>query len=97
MGSSVPHTRAMGMTRKFASVMTVGLIDYRSDKERIAKYTRQTRNAARAQARQPAPQYYVQPQQQPVIPPGWYRDPAGAPMMRWWDGGQWTPGTQPLR
>lgn len=27
---------------------------------------------------------------------GWYRDPAGAPLDRWWDGGQWTPHTQPM-
>jgi hypothetical protein len=27
--------------------------------------------------------------------PGWYRDPAGAPIDRWWDGRQWTPFTQP--
>ena len=37
----------MGMTRKLMSVSTVGLIDFRSDKERIARYTRQTRNAQR--------------------------------------------------
>lgn len=27
---------------------------------------------------------------------GWYRDPSGAPLDRWWDGGQWTPHTQPM-
>jgi len=25
---------------------------------------------------------------------GWYPDPAGAPVDRWWDGAQWTPYTQ---
>jgi hypothetical protein len=26
--------------------------------------------------------------------PGWYRDPAGAPVNRWWDGVEWTQYTQ---
>lgn len=38
----------MGLFRKMTSISTLGLVDYRSDKERIAKYTRQTRNATRA-------------------------------------------------
>ncbi len=42
----------MGLMRKMTSVSTLGLVDYRSDKERIAKYTRQTRNATRAAAAQ---------------------------------------------
>lgn len=42
----------MGIMRKMTSVSTMGLVDYRSDKERTAKYTKQTRNAARAQAAQ---------------------------------------------
>jgi hypothetical protein len=41
----------MGMTRKVLSVCTLGLIDFRSDKERTARYTKQTRDAARAQAK----------------------------------------------
>ncbi|MCF7552593.1 DUF2510 domain-containing protein [Pseudonocardia sp. WMMC193] len=36
------------------SLSTLGLVDYRSDKERIAKYTRQTRNATRAAVAQNA-------------------------------------------
>ena len=28
-------------------------------------------------------------------PPGWYPDPQGQPVMRWWSGMGWTPHTQP--
>jgi hypothetical protein len=37
------------MIRKMTSLSTLGLIGYRSDKERTARYTKQTRNATRAQ------------------------------------------------
>ncbi|MCX4241794.1 DUF2510 domain-containing protein [Paraliomyxa miuraensis] len=29
-------------------------------------------------------------------PPGWYPDPQGAPMLRWFDGRLWTPHIAPL-
>ena len=38
----------MGLIRKTMSLGTLGMVDFRSDKERTAKYTRQTRNATRA-------------------------------------------------
>ena len=40
----------MGVIRKTLSLSTCGLIDFRSDKERIARYTKQTRDVAREQA-----------------------------------------------
>ncbi|MGL5909417.1 MAG: hypothetical protein ACRCZP_05405 [Phycicoccus sp.] len=42
----------MGITRKSLSILTLGAIDFRSDKERIALYARQTRNEARKQTRE---------------------------------------------
>jgi hypothetical protein len=31
-----------------------------------------------------------------VPSPGWYPDPDGARVVRWWDGGQWTPQERPV-
>lgn len=42
----------MGITRKTLSILTLGMIDWRSDKERAAAYARQTRDAARALVRE---------------------------------------------
>lgn len=41
----------MGMTRKLLSVSTLGLIDLRSDKERIARSTRKAAKQARLQTK----------------------------------------------
>ncbi|MGG2463093.1 DUF2510 domain-containing protein [Streptomyces sp. RGM 3693] len=35
--------------------------------------------------------------QQPAVPQGWYQDPSGAPVLRWWDGYRWTEHTQAPR
>ena len=40
------------MTRKVTSLFTLGLVSYRTDSERQAKFARQTRNAVRAQVAQ---------------------------------------------
>ncbi|ATW61323.1 hypothetical protein SEA_ALSABER_49 [Streptomyces phage Alsaber] len=37
----------MGLIRKSSSVMTLGLIDWKSDKERMAASARKTKSAAR--------------------------------------------------
>ncbi len=39
----------MGITRKTMSVFTLGLVDFRSDKERTASYTKATKKAAKKQ------------------------------------------------
>jgi hypothetical protein len=44
----------VGLIRKTMSLTTVGIVDYRSKDERAAKYSKQTRNAARAQVAQTA-------------------------------------------
>lgn len=44
----------MGIIRKTMSTSTLGLVDFRSDKERTARNTKQTRNAIRAQSKQQA-------------------------------------------
>jgi hypothetical protein len=44
----------MGLIRKAMSVSSLGLVDFRSDKERVARYSRHTRNAVRAQSQQQA-------------------------------------------
>jgi hypothetical protein len=39
----------------------------------------------------------TQPPQDPrQPPPGWYADPGGQQVLRWWDGTAWAPHTQPL-
>ncbi|WP_275464723.1 phospholipid scramblase-related protein [Streptomyces noursei] len=30
----------------------------------------------------------------PAVPQGWYQDPSGAAVLRWWDGARWTEHTQ---
>jgi hypothetical protein len=85
----------MGLTRKLLSVSTLGAVDYRSDKERTAAYTKATAKEAKEQTalmRQTAAQHAATPQPQPPAAPpaGWYPDPNGLPCQRWWDGTQWT-------
>lgn len=93
----------MGLFRKMTSISTLGLVDFRSDKERTAAYTRSAAHSNRQMAREAKRQtrmmrtgYYanqIPPNEAPAPispPPGWYADPSGQPVQRWWDGTRWT-------
>jgi hypothetical protein len=41
----------VGITRKLMSVSTLGLVDYRSDKERTAAYTKAAKKEAKKQTK----------------------------------------------
>jgi type II secretory pathway pseudopilin PulG len=104
MGAPEEEGGRVGIIRKTMSLSTLGLVDFRSDKERTARYTRQTRNAARAQVAQQAMDLELQSRQlaaldhanvreavKPVTTePGWYADPGDPTLVRWFDGRQWT-------
>lgn len=97
----------MGLIRKTASVSTLGLIDFRSDKERTAAYTRGVRKHSRRAASAAKQQAKAAErtanltaltvrQQTPQGPPaGWYPDPSGQPVNQWWDGTAWSGHVQP--
>lgn len=81
------------------SVGSLGAVDYRSDKERTARYAKQTRDAVRqgnayqrGQDAQAA--WHAQMAQwnanaaaglPPVFTPGWYLDEHDPRFIRWWD------------
>lgn len=93
----------MGLIRKTMSVGTLGMIDYRSDKERMARSARLTKEATRKGNRQQkhlmeqqnallaqqvaAQQQILAMQSAQFAAPGWYDD--GSHQLRWWDGRQW--------
>jgi hypothetical protein len=92
------------------SLSTLGAVDFKSDKERTASYTKasakqakeQTRlmreqaAAARAAARIETAAPVPSPAPAPQLPPaGWYADKRDPSIDRWFDGTQWTDFTQP--
>ena len=85
----------MGLMRKITSVSTLGLVDYRSDKERAARYAKQTRDAQREQVKIEKKRDREAAATPAVPPPGWYPDQADQRFVRYWDGTQWTPQAQP--
>lgn len=85
----------MGFMRKVTSVSTFGLVDYRSDKERQARYAKQQRDAQREQLKlekERDKRAAAPPQAQPA---GWYPDQVDVRFVRYWDGLRWTEHTQP--
>lgn len=97
----------MGLIRKAMSVGTVGIVDFRSDKERIAAYTKASKKQAKKQTEIMRRQLAAQQRElvvagqapseavvQPTpTPAGWY--PNGN-CLRYWDGIQWTNHAHPL-
>lgn len=94
----------MGLFRKVTSISTLGLVDFRSDKERTAAYTRGVRSQSRKQTQALQNQnalLAIQIQQQAALAAalaatqhvnahaGWYPNPQGGG-QRYWDGTQWT-------
>jgi hypothetical protein len=102
----------MGLFRKVTSISTLGAVDYRSDKERIAKYSKGSRNAIREQnqiLRQqtiaPGPPGRHSAAQQPATatlptplgpPPGWVTHPNDVKFLIWWDGARYTEHVKPV-
>ena len=103
----------VGLFRKMTSLSTLGAVDFKSDKERTASYTKasakqakeQTRlireqaAAARAAGRSAiAAPTQPSPVTAPQLPPaGWYADKQDPSMDRWFDGTQWTEFAQARR
>lgn len=89
------------------SLSTLGAVDFKSDKERTASYTKASAKQAKEQTRlmreqaaatraagRTAP--VAPPAPAPQLPPaGWYADKQDPSTDRWFDGTQWTDFTQP--
>lgn len=91
----------MGLIRKTMSMGTLGAVDFRSDKERTAAYTKAAKKEAKKQTklqREQAARHRAEPATlapPSTVAPGWYPEPSGQPCQRWWDGTTWTEQTQP--
>ncbi|MFJ4653850.1 DUF2510 domain-containing protein [Nocardia sp. NPDC088792] len=85
------------------------MVRFRTPQERTARFTRQTRNAARKSVKLQATEVNLQRWQlaasvraaQPVrpapVPAGWYASPGRPGLVQWWDGIQWTSHIQQLQ
>lgn len=92
----------MGLTRKLMSASSLGAVDFRSDKERVARSARLSSKALKEQnrllKRQELERRLAEVKGQRVAqgpPPGWLEDAADPSLLRWWDGTQWTEHRQP--
>jgi hypothetical protein len=95
----------MGLFRKMTSLSTLGAVDFKSDKERTASYTKASAKQAKEQTRLMREQAAAARAARstaaaslasaPQLPPaGWYADKENPSMDRWFDGTQWTDFTQ---
>lgn len=100
----------MGLFRKMTSLSTLGAVDFKSDKERTASYTKASAKQAKEQTRLMREQAAATRAARstaaarpaaaslasaPQLPPaGWYADKQNPSMDRWFDGTQWTDFTQ---
>lgn len=85
----------MGLIRKVSSVSTLGLIDFRSAKDRTASHTAQIARQSKKQTHLMRQQLAQQPAQATTTVPGWYVCPGDPPgTERLWDGAQWTANTR---
>lgn len=86
----------MGLIRKVSSVSTLGLIDFRSAKDRTASHTAAIARQSKKQTKLLREQVAQGVPAPAVVAPGWYYcpgDPNGS--ARLWDGTQWTANTRP--
>lgn len=79
----------MGMIRKFTSLSTMGLVNFRSTREREVAYLRRIARTVAAQERQERREQKAEELRLAMAPPpaGWYE--VGG-HMRYWDGFRWT-------
>lgn len=87
----------MGVLRKTLSISTGGLVDFRSEEERIARNTRFEARAARRAAAELRRQAELAARGiasaapgGELPPPGWHEDPLGGHRYRYWNGFTWT-------